>query len=878
MLCFFNECIYMTFRKEIITLGVAACGLIGTSAANVQNYTIDVDMSIAAGGGGILFSHGTSGYMLWNFVKSGSKVTIEPTPIVGGENYYDDVPVGECAYASKMHVTLAVACNVVTTTVNGKEIGKYTDTYNVITDTQVGFYATNKNNERQSVTFDNVVVKSGEQVLVNEDFEEATIVKYFENNYVAEVNGNHVLQLKPSLKNDLAVWQRATPVDEASVGAESDYWAVTDALGREVTPYSTEMGEQLKKEKKVALFYWTWHQSNNSNTDVVKNVSRVLHKYPEAMQDPDHRAWKGRSGHYYWGEPIFGYYRTDDPWVLRKHAEMLADAKVDVVFFDCTNGDFTWDVSYKTLLKVWNKAKKDGVNVPKVSFMFPFSPTDGSKTAITRVYNEWFKSGVYKDLWFVWKGKPMIMGYPDNFNENIAEEKEIIDFFTWRPGQPDYVTGPTRSNQWGWLETQQHGYTKTATGKYEEVPVGVAQNASEWSNGHCCAFARSNTFGRSYSKTKGFDPRTDAYLYGWNFDEQWDNAYKLDPELVFVTGWNEWTSGAYYKSSDWPSDLYNIAFVDEFDWDRSRDVEPTKDWGDNGDVYYCRLVDRVRKFKGMLKRPDVSAPKTISLSDFGAWEAVKPFYKAYRGNTTHRDHKGIDNTYYTNNTGRNDIVGAKVARDANKVYFYVQTDSDMTAYTDKNWMMLFIDIDRDKSTGWQGYDYVINRVSPSATQVVVEKNVGGTWNWETCGSGEYVVNGKEMALAIDRSVLAAGTGTAYNFEFKWCDNLQDLGNIMDFYVSGDVAPGGRFNYVFDTKDNSGVVNVQTDTKVEVYPNPATDKVFVQGITGRADVMETGTGRVLASGACGDTGIDVSGLAPGIYLVKAGATVHKFIKK
>ncbi|MDY2828195.1 MAG: T9SS type A sorting domain-containing protein, partial [Sodaliphilus sp.] len=90
--------------------------------------------------------------------------------------------------------------------------------------------------------------------------------------------------------------------------------------------------------------------------------------------------------------------------------------------------------------------------------------------------------------------------------------------------------------------------------------------------------------------------------------------------------------------------------------------------------------------------------------------------------------------------------------------------------------------------------------------------------------------------------------------------------------------GGRFNYVFDTKDNSGVVNVQTDGKVEVYPNPASDKVFVQGITGRAYVVETGSGRVLASGACGDTGIDVSGLAPGIYLVKAGTTVHKFIKK
>ena len=26
--------------------------------------------------------------------------------------------------------------------------------------------------------------------------------------------------------------------------------------------------------------------------------------------------------------------------------------------------------------------------------------------------------------------------------------------------------------------------------------------------------------------------------------------------------------------------------------------------------------------------------------------------------------------------------------------------------------------------------------------------------------------------------------------------MQDEGNIMDFYVNGDVAPGGRFNFVY----------------------------------------------------------------------------------
>jgi len=39
---------------------------------------------------------------------------------------------------------------------------------------------------------------------------------------------------------------------------------------------------------------------------------------------------------------------------------------------------------------------------------------------------------------------------------------------------------------------------------------------------------------------------------------------------------------------------------------------------------------------------------------------------------------------------------------------------------------------------------------------------------------------------------------ALNFEFKWSDNMQKE-DPMDWYVNGDVAPGGRFNYVYQTK-------------------------------------------------------------------------------
>ena len=112
----------------------------------------------------------------------------------------------------------------------------------------------------------------------------------------------------------------------------SDTWAATDALGRKVRDYQ-EAGEK-KKDKFVAIFYWTWHQQAPDTTRSVKNITEIVRKYPEAMRDNNHPAWEQEKpgGVFYWEQPLLGYYKTTDPWVLRKHAEMLADAGVDAVF------------------------------------------------------------------------------------------------------------------------------------------------------------------------------------------------------------------------------------------------------------------------------------------------------------------------------------------------------------------------------------------------------------------------------------------------------------------------------------------------------------------------------------------------------------------
>ena len=662
-----------------------------------------------------------------------------------------------------------------------------------------------------------------------------------------------------------------------SVTADSDGWMLTDALGRKARSYD-DAGDR-NTQRFVGMFYWTWHQGydfqeGNDDTNVeVKNITEVLREYPDAIKNYNHPAWgegAKRPSVFYWDEPLFGYYKTTDPWVLRKHAEMLADAGIDCIFMDCTNGSFVWEYSYRALLQTWDQAQKDGVNVPKIVFLLPFSASDDSKVSIINLYKNLYSKGEYENLWFYWDGKPLIMAYDSNLGVTDLE-KEILDFFTFRPGQPDYVNGQSVFNQWGWLEVYPtHGYNKDkTTGEYEQCTVGIAQNARYVSGGHCCAFTLPSTYGRSYSKLNGFDKRTDAYLYGANFQEQWDRAInELKPKMVFVTGWNEWTSGMWNSSHGWSDPL---SFVDQYDWDHSRDIEPTKGWGDKGDVYYQQLVDNVRNFKGMSKPDEVSDPKTITLGAEGQWDDVLPRYKAYKGNTFHRDHAGRYNKYYTNYTGRNDITGAQVTHDADYVYFRVETAENLTPDTDPNWMMLYIDIDRDRTTGWNGYDFIVNRNTPEDGKVSVERCIASLYKWIPKGTADYSVNGNVLEIAVPKTLIRIEDNV--DFEFKWSDNLQTPDDIMDFYVSGDCAPGGRFNYHYHS--DYYVTSIDETTVGETLTVTAEPGCRIS-VSGAGQFSVISSSGVTVGQGCGDAVVDVP--CPGVYIVVSAGEAAKILVK
>ena len=202
---------------------------------------------------------------------------------------------------------------------------------------------------------------------------------------------------------DISTGKPSTP--DAQDFVSSGAWAATDGLGRTLPDSKTAGG--IREGKYVGLFYHTWHASLAKTQGGIVNVSEIVAKYPEAVRDYDHPAWGGVTT-CFWNEPLFGYYNNGiDRWVLRKHAELLADAGVDVVFFDNTNGTENFIGAILTLCEVWAEARADGVKTPQISAMLNMYYVDQAADQIIELYDRIYAKGLYEDLWFRWEGFDM---------------------------------------------------------------------------------------------------------------------------------------------------------------------------------------------------------------------------------------------------------------------------------------------------------------------------------------------------------------------------------------------------------------------------------------------------------------------------------------
>ena len=155
----------------------------------------------------------------------------------------------------------------------------------------------------------------------------------------------------------------------------------------------------------VGIFYITWHSDSLAGLKrpYAADVSRVLAADPRARLDAKHPLWT--EGSYHWGEPEMGYFLSKDAYVIRKDMSMLADAGVDVLVMDVTNAERYWD-EWEVIFSVMQKMKAEGNKVPPFCFWAFNGPVI---TVVQDLYEKIYKAGKYKDLWFYWDGKPLLL-------------------------------------------------------------------------------------------------------------------------------------------------------------------------------------------------------------------------------------------------------------------------------------------------------------------------------------------------------------------------------------------------------------------------------------------------------------------------------------
>ena len=657
----------------------------------------------------------------------------------------------------------------------------------------------------------------------------------------------------------------------------ADTWTGTDGADRSM-PDAT--ATRAPTNRQVGIFYFLWRDRDQTS---ISEISPSDH-YAAWLEGGEEALWdcmmEGGEGHpHYWAEPYFGYYSSNDEWVLRKHAYMLAEAGVDFVFFDTTNNNLH-TVSHMALLKVWEEVRKEGYEVPKICFMV------GSYEAeFAELYNTIYKTGMYEDLWFYWDGKPLVM-----ITGDFPMSDEARNFFSirysWAFGVTNWYSDRNGINCWPWNASwpQVPGYGDTRDDLEQTVVMcgfGATVGRSLYSN----------RMPRLESKDTPWDfgfPLMEKYTPGLQFGQQFDKAIDRDPPLIMITGWNEWITGRWdnvgagagaggqviagqYSVSATPGQKETTYFVDSFNPEYSRDIEPMK--GGFGDNYLYQMAQRVREYKGTRNVETAFGQWAMDIhGSVGQWYAVGPEYRDYEGDVTHRlspSHVGgKEYGFYMNNSGRNDIVTAKVSSDTENLYFYVECADAITDPEGANWMNLFINVDCDDATGWYGFDYLINR-NRTDNALLVEKFTGkDTWAFETVGSVAYTREGNVMQVKLPKAMI----GFTDTMDFKWADNSTPTGQIMEFLDQGDAAPNGRYTYRFTLTEQA--VKYPTELKGDlttmVVLKSRSYNAFVGGKQVRL-VEDNTNGVLLASG--NDIWLPVDFLKSALGIDASGETTY-----
>ncbi len=628
-------------------------------------------------------------------------------------------------------------------------------------------------------------------------------------------------------------------------------YAGVDDLDRVLSNSDAVGAVKAEQERYVGLFYFLWHGAHDAAGTI--GVARNL----QAILDGTSKVGYGIKDEQHWfAEPLYGYYFASDTWVLRKHAELLTNAGVDFLYFDTTN-NFTYSRTALKLMEILHELNEQGYDAPEVVFYTNHEAVE----RIGQIYTDIYAKNMYPDTWFCINGKPVIIA-PNIHDDTLPDGKKITDFYTVKSGNWPNASGSAtiennfapNNNCWPWMDWHwpQKVYTD-ANGNEAAVNVSIAQHSgagnfsSSTLQGYKFNRGRSFTSNGKTSDDIQYNPSDRAFnselvrsykeaesdptlsYRGLNFQEQFDFAIASGAKYILVTGWNEWVAGNQ-------GDENHPGFVDTASIEFSRDSEMMR--GGYFDNYYMQLMQNIQRVKGTAPAIVQDQRKPINVTgEFDQWADIAVTYTDPAGDTADRNGRGYGAdgyTAYTNKSGRNDIVAAKVVSDTKNLYFYIRTAAPITKYdAESSWMQLYLNTDADASTGWYGYDYIVNYKATGDFETTVARYSGndGAYGFTEAGTVAYRVKDNQMMLEVPQTMLGMEDCHGITLEFKIADSRTVYDEMEDFYCDGDIAPLGRLNYVYRNGTPVGETETETETTVSEVIEP--DTPLDTGETGSA---------------------------------------------
>ena len=556
---------------------------------------------------------------------------------------------------------------------------------------------------------------------------------------------------------------------------------------------------EANDEKQVGMFYFLWLNYENA----VMDISKLMERYGNTMENP---LWDPTSNavtdlespfgaFHHWGKPLYGYYNSSDPWVIRRHLELFTASGLDFLAIDATNSHFYLPALTVLMREITNLIEQ-GFEPPKVClYTSPFT-----YDTVERAYEQIYNANLYPKSWYRINDKPVIIGNPavENFSQEIRE------FFHLVPGIWPALYDV--ADAWPWIAWEYPQYNFNGT-----VSVSASQHVkaafSVCIHPETTEARYHTTWGRGFSQKTGENSK-EGTREGTNLFEQWETVLtdKDNVDRVFVTGWNEWVAQKLLESST------EVKFVDTVTEEFSRDLEMMK--GGYGDTYYLLNSKFMRDFKATKFGKNYVKQATVDILDRNVvWDGK--IYYDMTGDCSERDYQGsskyiIDYSSgkaekvvlpnYVDNTNRNDIKSVTVASDSGYLYFKIETLRKLdVVYNDPTGgcLNVFLNFEGKSGEAWEGYQYKLNHDILSKTKTTLHKATGNGYEWEKVAEVDCNIYGNVMTIKVPLSSL--NISQEFTLDFKVTDNISDPEDIMSYYIYGDSAPIGRLNYRYNVK-------------------------------------------------------------------------------